>query len=191
MEKTRQEALELLHEYTESESLRRHAYAVEASVRAYARKFGEDEEKWAVTGLLHDFDYERYPTPEEHTVVSARILTEQGYPEDMIYAIRAHADYNGLERNTPLARTLYACDELSGFVMAVAMVRPTRNVADVKVKSVKKKLKDKAFAKGVNRDDVYRGAEELEVDLDTHIAFVIEALTAVAPELGLAGEDAS
>ncbi|QQE79494.1 HDIG domain-containing metalloprotein [Alicyclobacillus sp. SO9] len=188
--KTRPEALALLHEYTKSESLRKHAYAVEAAVRAYARKFGEDEEKWAVTGLLHDFDYEQYPTPQEHTVVGARILAEQGYPEDVIYAIRAHADYNGLDRTSMLAKALYACDELSGFVMAVAMVRPSKNVADVKVKSVKKKLKDKAFAKGVNRDDVYRGAEELGVDLDEHIAFVVDALTEVATELDLAGASA-
>lgn len=191
MDQTRLEALQLLQEYTQSESLLRHSYAVEAAVRAYARKFGENEEKWAITGLLHDFDYERYPTPEEHTVVGAKILANHGYPEDVIYAIRAHADYNGLERNTPLAKTLYACDELSGFVMAVAMVRPTRNVADVTVKSVKKKLKDKAFAKGVNREDVYKGAEELEVDLDEHIAFVIDALTQVAPSLGLSGETES
>lgn len=187
--KTREDALTLLHEYTEGESLRRHAYAVEASIRAYARKFGEDEEKWAITGLLHDFDYEKYPTPAEHTIVGARILAEQGYPEEVIYAIRAHADYNHLERDTLLAKSLYACDELSGFVMAVAMVKPSRNVADVEVKSVKKKLKDKAFARGVHREDVYNGAVELGIDLDEHIAFVIDALTLVAPQLGLAGEE--
>lgn len=185
--KTREEALELLQEYTKSESLLRHAYAVEASMRAYADKYGEDVEKWGITGLLHDFDYEKYPTPEEHTIVGATILTERGYPDDVIYAIRAHADYNGLARNTPMAKALYACDELSGFVMAVAMVRPTRDLADVEVKSVKKKLKDKAFAKGVHREDVYQGAEELEVDLDAHIAFVIGALQRVRSELGLDG----
>lgn len=189
-EKTREEALNLLHQYTETESLRRHAYAVEAAVRAYAQKFGEDEEKWGLTGLLHDFDYEKYPAHEEHTIVGARILEEQGYPEDVIYAIRAHASYNNLERNSLLDKTLYACDELSGFVMAVAMVRPTKNIADVEVKSVKKKLKDKAFARGVNRDDVYRGAEELGVDLDEHIAFVVSALTRVAGVLGLDGQTA-
>ncbi|MCL6451998.1 MAG: HDIG domain-containing protein [Alicyclobacillus sp.] len=188
--KTRSEALALLHEYTQSESLLRHAYAVEAACRAYARKFGEDEEKWGITGLLHDFDYERYPTPLEHTIVGAQILAEQGYPEDVIHAIQAHADYNHLERSSLLDKTLYACDEISGFVMAVAMVRPTRNLADVEVKSVKKKLKDKAFARGVNRDDVYRGAEELGVPLDEHIAFVIEALSGVASELGLDGSAA-
>ncbi|QSO50294.1 HDIG domain-containing protein [Alicyclobacillus curvatus] len=185
----REEALVLLHEYTKTDSLRRHAYAVEASCRAYARKYGEDEDKWGITGLLHDFDYEMYPTQAEHTIVGARILAEKGFPEDVIYAIRAHADYNNLERNALLDKVLYACDELSGFVMAVAMVRPTKNVADVEVKSVKKKLKDKAFARGVNRDDVYRGAEELGVPLEEHIAFVIGALTAVADSLGLDGTE--
>ncbi|SFU91682.1 HDIG domain-containing metalloprotein [Alicyclobacillus macrosporangiidus] len=190
--KTREEALALLHEYTQSESLRRHAYAVEAAMRAYAEKFGEDVEKWGITGLLHDFDYERYPgMPHEHTIVGARILRELGYPEDVIYAIQAHADYNHLPRNTRMAQALYACDELCGFIMAVAMVRPTRNIADVEVKSVKKKLKDKAFAKGVNREDVYRGAEELGVDLDEHIRFVTEALTRVASALGLDGAESA
>ncbi|MCF8563875.1 HDIG domain-containing protein [Alicyclobacillus tolerans] len=186
--KTREEALQLLEEYTQSESLLRHAFAVEAAMRAYAKKFGEDEERWGITGLLHDFDYERYPTPEEHTIVGARILAEHGYPEDVIYAIRAHADYNGLVRDSMMAKALYACDEISGFVMAVAMVRPSRSLADVEVKSVKKKLKDKAFAKGVHREDVYQGAEELGVDLDEHIAFVIEALKGIAKDLGLDGE---
>jgi len=190
-EKNRLEALELLHEYTESTSLRRHAYAVEAAVRAYAREFGEDEEKWGIAGLLHDFDYEKYPTPAEHTIVGANILREKGYPEDVIYAIRAHAGYNGLDRVSLLDKALYACDELSGFVMAVAMVRPSRKVADVTAKSVKKKLKDKAFAKGVSREDVYRGAEELGVDLDSHVTRVVEALSGIATVLGLDGEPAS
>ncbi|MFB5188957.1 HD domain-containing protein [Alicyclobacillus fastidiosus] len=185
--KTREEALALLKEFTKSESLLRHAYAVEASCRAYARKYGEDEEKWGIAGLLHDFDYELHPTPQEHTIVGARILEERGYPEEVIYAIRAHADYNHLERNTLFSKIVFACDEISGFVMAVAMVRPTKNIALVEVKSVKKKLKDKAFARGVNRDDVYRGAEELQVDLDEHIAFIIAALTEIAPVLGLDG----
>jgi putative nucleotidyltransferase with HDIG domain len=188
MTKTREEALALLKEYTQSESLLRHAYAVEAAMRAYAEKFGEDVEKWGITGLLHDFDYERYPSPQEHTIVGARILREHGYPEDVIYAIQAHADYNHLPRNTLMAKTLYACDELSGFLMAVAMVKPSRRIADVEVRSVKKKLKDKAFARGVNREDVYRGAEELGVDLDEHIAFLIQALSQVAPALGLDGQ---
>ncbi|WDL99394.1 HDIG domain-containing protein [Alicyclobacillus sp. ALC3] len=159
-------------------------------MRAYAQKSGEDVEKWGITGLLHDFDYEQYPTPQEHTIVGAKILAQQGYPDDVIYAIRAHADYNGLVRDTPLAKALYACDELSGFVMAVAMVRPNRDLADVEVKSVKKKLKDKAFARGVNRDDVYNGAEELGVNLDEHIDFVIRALQNVRGELGLDGQTA-
>ncbi|RIV24266.1 HDIG domain-containing protein [Alicyclobacillaceae bacterium I2511] len=185
---TRAQALNLLQEYTQSESLLRHAYAVEAAMRAYARQFGEDEEKWGITGLLHDFDYERYPTPTEHTLVGAKILMQKGYPEDVIQAIQAHADYNGLPRDTPMARTLYACDELSGFVMAVAMVRPSRNIADVEVKSVKKKLKDKAFAKGISRQDVLKGAEEMNLPLEQHIATVVAALVPIAGQLGLAGD---
>ena len=191
MLKTREEAQALLQEYTKSESLLRHAYAVEAACRAYARKFGEDEEKWGITGLLHDFDYEMYPSPEDHTIVGARILKEQGYDDDVIYAIRSHVDRADLVRETPLSRVVFACDEISGFVMAVAMVRPSRNLADVEVKSVKKKLKDKAFARGVNREDIYKGAEELGVSLEDHIAFVIDALANVAPVLGLDGSEAS
>lgn len=183
----RDSALALLHDYTQTDSLRRHAYAVAASMEAYAKKYGEDVDKWYITGLLHDFDYEKYPTEQEHTVVSARILGELGYPEDVIYAIRAHANYNHLERVTLLSKCLFACDELSGFVMAVAMVRPSKRVADVEVASVKKKLKDKAFAKGVNRQDVYDGAQEMALDLDKHIAFVITALTEKASILGLEG----
>lgn len=184
---TREDALKLLHEYTKSESLRRHAYAVEASMRACAEKFGEDVEKWGITGLLHDFDYERYPSPEEHTVVGARILREKGYPEEIIHAISGHTNHHGVPRDTLMAKALYACDEISGFVMAVAMVRPTRMVESVEVKSVKKKLKDKAFAKGVRREDVYEGAVELGVELDSHIALVIEALSGIATDLGLDG----
>ncbi len=191
MLKTREEAQALLQEYTKSESLLRHAYAVEAACRAYARKFGEDEEKWGITGLLHDFDYEMYPSPEDHTIVGARILKEQGYDDDVIYAIRSHVDRADLVRETPLSRVVFACDEISGFVMAVAMVRPSRNLADVEVKSVKKKLKDKAFARGVNREDIYKGAEELGVSLEDHIAFVIDALANVAPVLGLDGSEDS
>ncbi|MCY0887789.1 MAG: HDIG domain-containing protein [Alicyclobacillaceae bacterium] len=189
-QKTRQEALSLLHEYTQSESLLRHAYAVEAVCRAYARQFGESEEWYGLAGLLHDFDYERYPTPEEHTVVGARILEEHGYPPEVIYAIRAHADYNHLERNTLLAKVLFAADEVSGFVMAVTMVRPTRNLAELETKSVLKKLKDKAFARGVHREDVYQGAAELNIPLEQHIDFVIEALRPIAKELGLDGSAA-
>ncbi|CAM3976148.1 HDIG domain-containing metalloprotein [Alicyclobacillus pomorum] len=188
--KTREEALALLHEYTEGESLRRHAYAVEAAMRAYAEKFGEDVEKWGITGLLHDFDYEKYPSLDEHTVVGAKILRERGYPEDVIYAIQAHG-HHGPPRNDLMSKALFACDELSGFVMAVAMVKSTRNLADVEVQSVKKKLKSKGFARGVSREDVYQGAKELGVDLDEHIAFVISAVTKVAPQLGLDGSESA
>lgn len=188
--KSRIEALALLQEYTKSESLLRHAYAVEASCRAYARKYGEDEEKWGIAGLLHDFDYERYPTPVEHTIVGARILEEQGYPEDVIYAIRAHAGYNHLNRDTLFSKIVFACDEISGFVMAVAMVRPSKSLDDVEVKSVKKKLKDKAFARGIHREDVYQGAEELGVNLDDHIATIIDALQGISSELELDGATA-
>ena len=189
--KTRQEALQLLHEYTQSESLRRHAYAVEGAMRAYAIKFGEDVELWGMTGLLHDFDYERFPAPSEHTVAGARILRESGYSEDMIHAISGHTNHHDVKRDTLLAKTLYACDEISGFVMAVAMVRPTRTITSVEVKSVKKKLKDKAFAKGVNREDVYGGAEELGVLLDDHIELVIAALCGISSILGLDGSESA
>ena len=179
--------MQLLTEYTQNPNLLKHAYAVEAAMRAYAEKTGADPDEWGVVGLLHDFDYEKYPTPAEHTIVGARILREKGYPEHVIYAISAHADYNELTREQPLERTLYACDELSGFITAVALVRPTKSIFDVDVKSVKKKLKDKAFARGVNREEVYRGAEELGVPLDEHIEFVIEALKPVADVLEISG----
>ncbi|PWI58102.1 HDIG domain-containing metalloprotein [Sulfoacidibacillus thermotolerans] len=183
----RERAYQLLLEYTQNKSLIKHALAVEAAMRAYADKFGEDVEEWGVVGLLHDFDYERYPSPEEHTIVGAKILAEAGYPEHVIRAIQAHADYNGIKRETLLERTLFACDELSGFITAVALVRPSKSVFDVDVASVKKKLKDKAFAKGVHREDVYRGAEELGISLDEHIAFVISALQKAADDLELRG----
>jgi putative nucleotidyltransferase with HDIG domain len=189
--KTREDALALLHQYTKGESLRRHAYAVAAAMRYYAERFGEDADKWEITGLLHDFDYEQYPDLDQHTVVGSRILREEGYPEDVIYAILAHNDRNGLARDNLLAKTLYACDELSGFVMAVAMVKSPRDLRDVTVNSVKKKLKSKGFARGVNRDDVYRGAEELGIDLDEHIANVIAALTRVSSQLGLDGSESA
>ncbi|WP_245632802.1 HD domain-containing protein [Alicyclobacillus kakegawensis] len=189
--KTIGDAMALLHEYTQGESLRRHAYAVAAAMRAYAERFGEDPDTYEMTGLLHDFDYERYPDLSQHTVVGARILREQDWPEEIVHAILAHNDRNGVARDTLLAKTLYACDELSGFVMAVAMVKPTRDLRDVSVKSVKKKLKDKTFARGVNRDDVYRGAEELGVALEEHIEMVIGALTRVAARLGLNGQESA
>jgi putative nucleotidyltransferase with HDIG domain len=192
-EKTRADAWELMTEYTASESLRRHMLAVEAAMRAYARKFGEDEDRWGMTGLLHDFDYEQHPNPEatadpnEHPLFGARILEEQGYPEDVIYAIKTHADYLNLPRNSRMDRTLFAVDELSGLITAAALVRPDKNIAALETKSVRKKMKDKAFARGVNREDVITGAQELGVDLDEHIGFVIEAMRGIAPELGLSG----
>jgi putative nucleotidyltransferase with HDIG domain len=183
----RDAALALMHEYTESLSLRRHMLAVEAGMRAYARKWGEDEEKYGLVGLLHDFDYERWPEPPNHPLQGAAILKEHGYPEDVIYAIKSHADYLiDCPRVSRLDKTLYACDELAGFITACAMVRPER-LAGMQASSVKKKLKAKGFAASVNRDDITRGAAELGVDLDEHIQFVIDAMAAVADDLGLKG----
>jgi putative nucleotidyltransferase with HDIG domain len=188
----RDDAWKLLCEYTQSESLRKHALAVEACVRAYARKSGADEELWGVTALLHDFDYERWPNAahhptQEHPFEGSKILREKGYPEDMITAILGHADYSGVPRVTPLDHTLFACDELAGFLTACALIKPSKSIHEVETASVKKKLKDKAFARGVNRDDVYKGVEELGVTLDDHIRFCIEAMRKIAPELGLNG----
>ena len=188
----RNDAWALLCEYTASDSLRKHALAVEACVRAYARKLGADEDLWALTGLLHDFDYERWPNgthhpTEEHPFAGSVILRERGYPEEMIHAILGHAEYCGVARVSPLDKALFACDELSGFLTACALVKPSKSIHEVETASVKKKLKDKAFARGVNRDDVYRGAEELEIPLDEHISFCIEAMRAAADTLGLAG----
>ena len=180
---TYEEALSLLKEYTQSESLLRHAYCVEEAMRCYARKFSEDEEKWAIVGLLHDFDYEKYP--DEHPYKGAEILKEKGLDQDMIDAILGHANYTGVKRETLMAKTLFAVDELSGFLYAYALVRPTKNLKDLKMKSVKKKLKDKAFAKGVNRDDIKKGVEELGVDLDEHIMFVADCLQKSANKIGL------
>jgi len=193
MEKTRQDAWELMTAYTSSESLRRHMLAVEAAMRFYARKFGEDEERWGITGLLHDFDYEQHPNPDavadpnEHPLFGTRILEEQGYPDDVIYAIKGHADYLDVTRVSPMDKTLYAVDELSGLVTAAALVRPDKSIFQLEPRSVRKKMKDKAFARGVNREDVIRGAEDLGVDLDEHIAAVIEAMRSIAGDLGLAG----
>lgn len=183
----RENALDLLNEYTKKEGLIKHALAVEACMRAYARKWGEDENKWGIVGLMHDFDYEMYPSPDQHPEVGAKILKEKGYPSDVIYAIRSHADYLGLERKSLMDKTLYAVDELAGFVTAVALVRPNRKIAEVKVSSVQKKLKDKAFARTVNREDIRSGAENLGVPLKDHIAFVIDAMKSIAVELGLDG----
>src|SRR4051794_23621894 len=181
----RASALALMHEYTDSLSLRRHMLAVEAAMRAYARKFGEDEEKWGIVGLLHDFDYERWPDPPDHPLKGAEILADRGYPADVIYAIKSHADYlPDCPRVSRLDKALYACDELAGFVMASAMVRPER-LAGMQASSVKKKLKAKGFAASINRDDIARGAADLGVELEQHIQFVIDALQPMAADLGL------
>jgi putative nucleotidyltransferase with HDIG domain len=188
----REDAWKLLCEYTQGESLRKHALAVEACVRAYARKDGADENLWGNTALLHDFDYERWPNDahsatEEHPFEGSKILRERGYPEEMIHAILGHADYCNVPRISALDKTLFACDELAGFLTACALVKPSKSIHEVEAASVKKKLKDKAFARGVNRADVYKGAEELGVPLDEHITFCINALRGIAPELGLNG----
>jgi predicted hydrolase (HD superfamily) len=156
-------------------------------MRAYGEKFSQDEELWGITGLLHDFDYEKYPSPDEHPFVGNKILRERGYPEDLMHAILAHADYSGVPRESLLDKALFACDELSGFITATALVKPSKSIAEVDAKSIRKKMKDKAFARGVNRDDITTGAVELGVDLDEHIAFCIAAMSAVAEKLGIAG----
>lgn len=179
----RQSAWDLLTEFTQSSSLRKHALAVETCVRAYARKFGEDEQKWGVVGLIHDFDYEKYPTAEEHPFKGNEILKERGYPDDVRRAIMSHADYSGVSRESLLEKTLFACDELAGFITAVALVKPSKSLAEVDAKSVRKKMKDKAFARSVSRDDIAKGAAELGVDLDEHIAFCIEAMRARESEI--------
>jgi putative nucleotidyltransferase with HDIG domain len=168
------EALSLLEEFTKSESLLKHARAVACCVRAYAEKAGENADEWEATALLHDFDYEKYP--DEHPRKGAEILRERGYDEELIETILSHADFTGVPRTTPLRKTLYACDELAGFITAVTLVRPSKSIDDVKVKSVKKKLKDKAFARAVNREEIAKGAEELGVEPDAHIQFCIDAL---------------
>ena len=181
-------AWELLCEYTVSESLRKHALGVEAVMRAYAETYGEAPERWGLVGLMHDFDYERYPSLEEHPMKGSEILQAHGYPEDIRRAILCHAPYLGLERHTPMEQAILAVDELVGFLTAVALIRPSKRLADVTVKSVKKKLKDKAFARSVRREDIYLGVEEMELNLDEHIAFVLQAMLPVAAQLGLAGE---
>lgn len=182
---TRTEALALLHEYTQNPSLIKHMLAVEAAMRAYARKLSEDEEKWGIVGLLHDFDYERWPNPPDHPLQGSTILRERGYPEDVIYAIKSHADYlPDCPRVHLMDKALYACDELAGLVTAAALVRPN-GVTDLSAASVKKKMKSKGFARGVKREDVERGAADFGVDLTEHIQFVIDALKPIAGELGL------
>ena len=189
---TRDDAWKLLCEYTQSESLRKHMLAVETCVRAYARKNGADEELWGITALLHDFDYERWPNPEhaadkEHPAEGAKILRELGYSDPLVRAIVSHADYSGVVRQSPLEHTLFACDELAGFLTACTYVRPSKSILDLEVDSVKKRMKDKAFARGVSRDDVRKGAEELGIPLDEHIAFCIQAMRENADALGLRG----
>jgi len=190
---SRSDALAIVHEYTASESLRKHMLAVEAAMRAYAGHFGEDSERWGLTGLVHDFDYERFPNAahsptEEHPAYGVRLLRERGWPEDILEAILGHATYSGVPRASRMAKALFAVDELTGLITATALVRPSKSVHEVDARSVKKKMKDKAFARGVNRDDVVQGAQELGVELDTHIQFVIDAMRSRAADLGLDGQ---
>jgi predicted hydrolase (HD superfamily) len=191
----RADALALMEEFTASESLRKHMLAVEAAMRAYAGHFGEDPERWGLAGLIHDFDYERYPNSahsptEDHPAWGVRFLRERGWPEDILQAILGHAAYSGVARETRMARALFAVDELTGLITATALVKPTKSVHDVEAKSVRKKMKDKAFAKGVSREDVLLGTQELGVDLDTHIQFVIDAMKGAAQAIGLNGTGA-
>ncbi|MBE3589933.1 MAG: HDIG domain-containing protein [Firmicutes bacterium] len=188
---SREEAWKLLTSWVQSENLRRHCLAVEACMRAYAKEFFQDPDKWGVTGLVHDFDYERYPSKEDHPFRGVQVLEELGWPAEIREAILGHADYSGVPRVSLLAKALYAVDELSGFITACALVRPDRSLDGLEVASVKKKLKDKAFAKGVSREDIYKGAQELGVDLDAHIRFCIEAMKPIQEQLGLGrGHDA-
>lgn len=181
----RSAAWNLLTEFTQSESLRKHALAVEACMRAYAKKFGADEELWGVVGLIHDFDYEKFPTAQEHPYKGNEILMERGYSDEIRRAIMSHADYTGVPRETAMEKALFACDELAGFITAVALVKPSKSLAEVEAKSVRKKMKDKAFARSVSRDDIVNGASELGVELDEHVAFCIEAMKGISGELGL------
>jgi putative nucleotidyltransferase with HDIG domain len=184
---TRERAWALLTEFTKGESLLKHAQAVEAAVRGYARRFGEDEELWGITALLHDFDYEKYPDLADHPFRGAEILRERGYPETMIRAILSHGDHTNTPRESRLEHTLFACDEMAGFITAAALVRPSKSVLDLEPASVRKRMKDKAFAKGCKREDLVKGAEEIGLPLDEHIANVIESLRERAEELGIKG----
>lgn len=183
----RTSAWSLLTEFTLSESLRKHAVAVEACMRAYARKFGGDEELWGTVGLLHDFDYEKWPSLDDHPYRGNEILKERGYSDEIRRAIMSHAEYTGVTRDTPMEKALFACDELAGFITAVALVKPGKSLAEVDAKSVRKKMKDKAFARSVSRDDIVNGATDLGADLDEHVGFCIEAMKGVAAGLGLTG----
>jgi putative nucleotidyltransferase with HDIG domain len=180
----------LLTEFTQSESLRKHALAVEACMRAYARKAGADEELWGMVGLLHDFDYEKYPSPEDHPHRGCEILKDRGYSEEVRRAIMSHAESSGVARVSPMEKTLFACDELAGFITACTLVKPSKSLAEVEAKSVRKKMKDKAFARSVHREDIIAGAADLGLDLEEHIAFCIDAMKGIAGELGLDGSAA-
>jgi predicted hydrolase (HD superfamily) len=182
---TREQALALLHEWVQNVNLRKHCYAVEAAMRAYAAKYGEDTERWGLTGLIHDFDWERHPSAELHPMRGVDVLRAAGWPEDVCRAVLGHASYSGVPRDTRMARALFACDELSGFLVACALVNPEKKLTAVEPGSVRKKMKSTGFAKNVNRDDIVNGAAELGVDLDAHIQFTLDALRAVRGELGL------
>ena len=193
---SRDEALALVHEYTASDSLRKHMLAVEAAMRAYAARFAEDADRWGLAGLIHDYDYERWPNEahsptEGHPAEGVRRLRERGWPEDILQAILGHATYSGVPRETAMAKALFAVDELTGLITATALVRPSKSVHEVDARSVRKKMKDKGFARGVSRDDVIAGAQELGVDLDEHVQFVVEAMKGVAPQIGLDGTPVS
>lgn len=179
----RDDALTLLHEYTQTDQLRRHGLSVEAVMRAAARRHGGDEEVWGIVGLLHDFDYEMFP--DQHPMAGKPILEQRGYPEEVIYAIQCHADFTGYERRSMMDKMIFAVDELTGFVIACTLVKPNKSLAEVEPKSVRKKLKDKSFARAVLREDIYKGVEELGVDLDEHVAFVVDALKPIATQIGL------
>ena len=183
----RESAWGLLTEFTQSENLRKHALSVEACMRAYARKIGGNEDLWGIVGLLHDFDYDKYPSLEDHPYRGNEILKERGYPEEIRKAIMSHAEYTGVTRDTPMEKALFACDELAGFITAVALIKPGKSLAEVDAKSVRKRMKDKAFARKVNRDDIVNGALDMAVDLEAHITFCIEALKPIADQLGLGG----
>jgi putative nucleotidyltransferase with HDIG domain len=183
----RVEALNLVREYVKNENLVRHMLAVEAAMRFYAEKFGEDQETWGITGILHDFDWEIHPTLEEHPLAGAPILRDRGVPEEIVHAVLSHADHTGVSRQTLMEKALFACDEITGLITAVALVRPSRSLSDLEASSVKKKWKDRAFAAGANREEIARAAEEFNIDLWEHVSNVIIAMRTIAPELGLAG----
>jgi len=183
----REEAFNIVNKYVSNESLIKHMLAVEAAMRFYAEKFDQDIEKWAITGLLHDFDWEIHPTAEEHPIAGTKILLEEGVPEDIVKAILTHADHTGYPRTTLMEKTLYACDEITGLVTAVALVRPSRSLFDLEYKSIKNKWKDKSFAAGANREEMLRGAEELGINLQEHVGNIILAMRSIADDLGLAG----